>query len=207
MDARPHPNLAGILLVLALGGCVSGPFEATPPQRRAAELYPAAQERHQVVAAVDALAGAERAKRQFGAPLPKADILAVNIIITNRGDRPVRIGPKNVLLEGGGIVADRVPLNTVTHAILDHQGRHTRAFAKEVRSYLEEQAFRELVLAPGRSYRGTMFFTTARRKDPPPPYLFGSSEGRYTVRVMAVTPRTGRTIEFVPFPVAVPEDA
>jgi hypothetical protein len=154
-----------LLLGVALGltGCTT-PFEVVRLPKRDAEVYPASQSLERVAVAVDAIARKHRAANYFGAPLPEAGVLPVNITISNHGDQPVQVHPADLLLNYAGQVVDPLPLAKVAQRIRRLHGGVEEQTAREIDRYLEQVSFGDRIVGTGETYQGVVFFDTRRQE-------------------------------------------
>lgn len=150
-----------LMLVVGFGlaGCASTrPDLAAMPQRDA-DLYPWARKQAGVVVAVDQIVDPERMQRYFGADLLEHAVLPVNVIVSNRSDRRITVGPADVLLVQDREVIDPLPLAQVAQVAARASGDDDAA---EYAGDLAEVALRQQTLAPNQSYQGVLFFPYAR---------------------------------------------
>lgn len=166
MAARPPAPLLAPLVVLVLlaagAGCASYELVALPV--RDADVYPTAHERAGVAVAVDAIDDPRRAARYFGADLVESGILPVLVVVSNHGERRVEVSPADLLLFEGRDVVDPLPLEHVLRVPKQRAFLLRDETAARLEAFYGGLAFRDVVLAPGESYQGVLFFDAPREE-------------------------------------------
>jgi hypothetical protein len=153
----------GLIVVVAmvLAGCASDRYEVVRPPERAADVYPHAHAHHAVAVAAEAIARERRSRLYFGAPLAEQGVLPVRVLVTNHGDQPVRVDPKDVLLARRGAALDPLPVELVARAVERARGDVAAETAREIRAYLGEVVLKAGAVAPGQTGGGVLFFQVA----------------------------------------------
>jgi len=200
--ASPRRTAALIAaLVVSGAGCAS--YDLVHLPQRKADLYPHADQNRDVWVAVDAITQARRAQRFFGANLPEQGIHPIEIVVTNHGRERVRVGPADVFLVRGGAVIDPIPLGEVTEVVTDRLGIVTAGTRERIGRFLEDLSFREIVIGPGQSYHGVMFFDVAALEPGPVSRFFRVArlypEPSYYLTAAVTDLDRGRRIGFGPF--------
>ncbi len=194
-----------LFFIVVLTAC-SKPHLFVPIPMRDADLYPQSQTKEGVAVAVDELTYPQRVKQYFGADLIRAEVLPINIIVSNHGQARFVIKPSDVLLMQGKEVIDPAPVTTVEAAVLDEYGRMSQETAKKVDAYFCKMTLQETVVAPNENYQGIIFLKTERRKEDPVAndaqsfnmeQLF--REGKLKVRIAVTDVETRERIHFGPF--------
>lgn len=195
-----------LLFFIAVLTACSKPHLFVPIPMRDADLYPQSQTKGGVAVAVDELTRPQRIKQYFGADLIRAEVLPINIIVSNHGQARFVIKPSDVLLMQGKEVIDPVPVTTVEAAVLDEYGRMSQETAKKVDAYFGKVTLQETVVAPHENYQGIIFLKTERRKEDSGAndaqsfsmeQLF--REGKLKVRIAVTDLETSERIHFGPF--------
>ncbi len=150
------------LALLTAAGCTS--FEVVRPPAREADLYPNADVERDIVIAIDEINEPRRVRSYFGVNLLEQGILPVQVVVSNRSRRRMSLKPSDVLVLRGRQVVDPLPIQRVT-AIPKRRGLWvTGDTGEEIDRFYEQMAFREVILAPGESYRGMLFFEAERER-------------------------------------------
>ena len=184
-------------IAVALLGCAGSQTAVQPPQYEA-DLYPLAQTRDGVTVAIDQIRSPQRAERYFGADLLKEGILPVQVVVSNHGKQRLAVKSLDVLASRGEQVIDALPLEALLAAVAGQHRAH-------VRSSLEGTMFKTAVLAPGETYRGTVFFSAPPAKGTAERFLALLSQNPESgpkVRVGLTNPDTNERLLFGPFPLA-----
>lgn len=195
-----------LLFLLGLTACSSS-YRVVQLPLRDADLYPRAQTKGGVTIAVDEITEPQRVKSYFGADLLRADILPVNIIVSNHGDRRYLINPADVLLLKGSSVIDPVPAEIVAATAKAQHGHMTEIAVKQINAFFSDLSLKETVLAPQDRYQGVLFFKTGDR-DRRMRYRSDERfftvlklfrEGSFKAYVAVTDVETGERIHFGPF--------
>ncbi|MDJ0847286.1 MAG: hypothetical protein QNK04_02790 [Myxococcota bacterium] len=153
-----------LLLCLLLCACASYDVVELPP--RQADLYPFAEEERGIWMAIDDISKPKRARKYFGADLADHGIHPVELIVSNRSEEGISVGPADVLMLRGREVIDPLPIQSIASLVKDRGGIVTGATAEQLDLFLNRLAFRETVLEPGQSYHGIIFFDVAEDTGP-----------------------------------------
>ncbi len=196
---RTWISLACGVSLLALVACAS--FEVIRPPARDADLYPNAEQHSGVVVAVDVISDPGRVQRYFDAALLDKGILPIQVVVSNRSARRIRVRPSDVLLLRGTRVVDPVPIEQVIERT---QGHHlvTSETAEHLDAFFREVSFRDALVGPGGSYQGILFFPAVPKARGGSRYfrivsLF--SQPTLRLRVVATDRDTHERIHFGPF--------
>jgi len=184
-------------VAVALLGCAASQ-PAVQPLPYEADLYPLAQTRDGVTVAIDEIRSPQRAERYFGADLLKEGLLPVHVVVSNHGKQRLAVKSLDVLASHGKEVIDALPLEALLAAVAGQHRAH-------VRSSLEGTIFKAAVLAPGETYRGTVFFSAPPAKGAADRFLALLSpnpESGRKVRVGLTNLDTNERLLFGPFPLA-----
>lgn len=149
-----------LALMLGLAGCAGPRLDVAPMPQRDADLYPWAVEKAGVVVAVDEIVDPDRMQQYFGVNLLEHAILPVNVVVSNRSDRRVTIGPGDVLLVQDREVIDPLPIARVAHIAEGAGGDET-----DMSEHLAALVLQETTLAANQSYQGVLFFPYERVED------------------------------------------
>ncbi len=199
------------LLVLVLFSLVglaacSTTYRVVQPPLRDADLYPRSQTKAGITIAVDEITDPERVKMYCGVDLTRADILPINVVVSNHGNGRCMIKPSDVLLLHGKDVIDPVPVERVAEIIEDDHGYMSPKNAQQVDDFFAGLALQETVLTPQDSCQGILFFKTAPRDnrwDRTDERIFTIvklfREGSLKVRVTVTDMESGERIHFGPF--------
>ena len=201
--------IAGLLLlaiVALLAGCAGPRLDVAPMPQRDADLYPWAERQAGIVVAVDEILEPARVKQYFGADLLAQGILPVSVIVSNRGDGRITVGPADVLLVQGREVIDPLPITQVVNVVEREGGIDGGA---DVEDHFARLALRQTALAPNESYQGVLFFPYARperardrdreRKGDLFSTIFRLFEGGLQMNVGVTDAETGERLHFGPF--------
>ncbi len=153
-----------LLLCLLVCGCASYDVVELPP--READLYPFAKEERGIWMAIDDISKPKRARKYFGADLANHGIHPVELIVSNRGEDGISVGPADVLMLKGREIIDPLPIERIASLVKERGGIVTDATAEQLDLFLSRLAFRETVLEPGQSYHGIIFFDVAEDTGP-----------------------------------------
>lgn len=188
-------------ITLALCACAANSFQVVEPPLRNAALYPLAQAHDGVTVAADEFTGARRSQSYFGADLPKAGILPVNITVSNQSGDAYRVGPSDVLLRRQTQVIDPLRTQAVAAIVEQTAGGFSDKVRSRIRNYLAGISFNATVVAPHQSYQGVLFFPVPRTGEEDEILrvysLFG--EGVLQMDVMVTNRDTRNTLRFGPF--------
>lgn len=146
-----------LFLLSAVAACGPAHYEVARLPERSADVYPEAQVRQSVAVAAEAIGGERRSELYFGAALPDRGVLPVQILVTNRSDRSLRLAPQDVLVTRHGKTLDPLPRELVARAIARGRGPVTDRMAQEIRAYLQEVALGTTVVAAGETESGVLF--------------------------------------------------
>lgn len=148
--------LAGFLALVALA-CAT-PVELVEPPARKADLFAGAMRSGSLVVAIDSVTETRRAERYFGADLRAHGLLPAQIIVTNLGDTAVEVDPADVLVQQGRNVIDPVPIAHVAALCKEVSGLTDGDEAEQIDAHFAKLAFESMMVAPGETVRGWMFF-------------------------------------------------
>ncbi len=203
--------IVSILLFSAvLAACVA-PHSFTPIPMRDADMYPDSQTKAGVAVAVDQMTYPQRAKQYFGVDLIKAQVLPINIIVSNHGQGRYVIKPSDVLLMHGKEVIDPVPMKIMAAAVNNVLGRMSQETASKVNAYFGKVMLKETVLAPRDNYQGIVFLKPNRPNADRSvsdeaafsmPQLV--QEGGFKIRIAVTDLETNERLHFGPFSVTAP---
>jgi hypothetical protein len=202
-----------IVLILTTAGCTgSALYRVVQVPEHAADLYPLSQSRGGITIAVDEIRNPARVQRHFGVDLTQEGILPVNVVVSNYGKQRVLVKPSDLLLYRGREVIDPLPIEMVAAAAKRLHGSLRSNTAEEVDRFFDMSTFREMVLAPGDSYRGVMFFAAPANPAKSDRDRFFTSlsvylEGGPRLRVGLTNVDTGERLIFGPFSLSLPANA
>jgi hypothetical protein len=120
-------------------------------------MYPKSEIKEGIAIAVDEVSYPQRVIQYFGMDLTKAEVLPINIIVSNHGQRYYRIRPSDILLMQGKDVIDPAPVELVQSTYHEEYGRMSGETAKMVNDYFGKVMLREVVVAPQTNYQGILF--------------------------------------------------
>lgn len=102
-----HQILKAIALAVLLVGCESYTVKDSPAVK--AEAMPYTQAEGPLLVGADPYVQPDKAKEVFGADLLAADVIALQIVVRNTGERPIRVETKNfrLSLPSGEVAAPR----------------------------------------------------------------------------------------------------
>jgi hypothetical protein len=195
-----------MLIVVGLAGCASSYQVVQFPQREA-DLYPLSQTRDGISVAIDEVTNPDRADRYFGTDLTRHGILPVAVVISNNGEHRIVLKPSDVLLHQGIQIIDPLPIETVVTLAKNQRWSLRSKTKKEVGAYFKELAFREMVIPPGETYQGVVFFPIKQPESNSDKFfsvlpLF--PESRLQMLVGARDLETAKRIHFGPFSLSLP---
>jgi hypothetical protein len=198
--------VAGGLVV----GCASSYRVVEVPQREA-DLYPLSQTRGGLSVAIDEITSSDRAARYFGVNLVDMGVVPLVVIISNNGTHRIDLKPSDVLLRQGTQIIDPLPLETVV-TMAKNQRRPLRSSTQKlVAGYFDGLAFKEMVLAPGETYQGVLFFPISQPQKKSPDSLFSAMSLFHESALQAVVGardlETGSRMHFGPFSLSIPQGA
>lgn len=194
--------------MLGLAGCAGPRLDVAPMPQRDADLYPWAVEKAGVVVAVDEIADPERMQQYFGVDLREHGVLPVNVIVSNRSDRPVTIGPADVLLVEDREVIDPLPIARVAR-IAEREGAVDGDDA-DLNDHFASLALETTTLEPNESYQGVLFFPRAHTEqaggDDPLRSILRLFGRELRMNIGVTDARTGERLHFGPFRLAAGKD-
>ena len=194
-------SLILIFSLLGLMAC-STPYRVVEIPLRDADLYPRAQKKAEITVAVDEITDPERVKRYFGADLIKAEILPINIVVSNHGEGRYIIKPSDVLLLEGKEVVDPVPVETVAEIAIEEHGLAPTKTAQQINAFFSNLALKETVLTRQESYQGILFFKTTKRDTWKEGHDFMIMklfrEGSFKIYIVVTNIETGERVHFGP---------
>lgn len=152
-----------MLMAAGLAGC-SSTYQVVQVPQRDADLYPLSQTRQGVSVAIDEITSSDRAASYFGADLVQVGIIPLVVVISNNGAHRIDVKPADVLLTRGTQIIDPLRLETVVEMAKKRHGSVSSTTQKSVAEYFEKLAFSEMVLPPGATYQGVMFFPLPRKE-------------------------------------------
>jgi hypothetical protein len=195
-----------MLIAVALAGCAT-PYEVVQFPQREADLYPLSQTRDGVSVAIDQITSPDRVARYFGANLAQAGILPLAVVVSNNGQHRIDVKPSDVLLHRGTQIIDPLPVETVAAMAKNQHWFLSSKTQKEVGKYFDELAFQEMVLSPGETYQGVMFFPIPRQERTSDRFftvLALFRDGAMQVLVGARDLETSHRMHFGPFGLSLP---
>lgn len=148
--------LVGFLAVVFQSACAS--YELVQLPVREADLYPLAESKAGLTVAIDQMSDSQRVRRHFGADLVDKGILPIQVIVSNHGDHRMRIRPSDVLMLRGKGVIDPLPIEKVTEFPKSEGLWVTEETEEQIDEYFTELAFKEMIVPPGETVRGVLFF-------------------------------------------------
>lgn len=154
-------SLVALLVLFVAGGAGCASYELVALPVRDADVYPTAHERGGLAVAVDAIDDPRRVERYFGTDLTEAGVLPVLVIVSNHGERRVEVSPADLLLFEGRDVVDPLPLEHVLRIPEERAFLLREETAADLEAFYRGLAFRDVVVAPGESYQGVLFFDAA----------------------------------------------
>jgi hypothetical protein len=207
MSSVRIPMLIAVGLVV---GCASSYRVVEVPQREA-DLYPLSQTRGGLSVAIDEITSSDRAARYFGVNLIEVGVVPLVVIISNNGTHRIDLKPSDVLLRQGTQIIDPLPVETVV-TIAKNRHRPLRSSTQKlVAGYFDGVAFKEMVLAPGETYQGVLFFPIAQSQKKNPDSLFSAMSLFHESGLQAVVGardlETGSRMHFGPFSLSIPQDS
>jgi hypothetical protein len=195
-----------MLIAVGLAGCASS-YRVVQFPHREADLYPLSQTRGGISVAIDEVMDPERARRYFGTDLTRHAILPVAVVISNNGERRIALKPSDVLLHQGMQVIDPLPIEAVVTLAKNQRWFLGSKTGKELVAYFDELTFKEMVLTPGETYQGVMFFPL-KQQERDSDRLFSVlplfPESGLKVLVGARDVETGSRLHFGPFSLSLP---
>lgn len=196
-----------VLMAAGLAGC-SSTYQVVQVPQRDADLYPLSQTRQGVSVAIDEITSPDRAASYFGADLVQVGIIPLVVVISNNGPHRIDVKPADVLLTRGTQIIDPLLLETVIAMAKKQHGSIRPATQKSVAEYFEGLAFSEMILPPGATYQGVMFFPIPRKEVSSDSMfsamtLFRDSGMRILVGARDLD--TGDRVHFGPFSVSSPQ--
>ncbi len=197
-------NRIALLFAAGLAGC-SSTYQVVQVPERAADLYPLSETRQGVSVAVDEITSPDRAASYFGADLVRVGIVPLVVVISNNGAHRIDVKPADILLTRGTQIIDPIRLETVVAMAKKEHGPISPATQKSLAQYFEGVAFSEMVLLPGATYQGVMFFPIPRQTVAPDSMFSAMAlfhESGMWIQVGARDLDTGSRVRFGPFSVA-----
>lgn len=146
----------GFLALVLQSACTS--YELVQLPVRDADLYPSAESKAGLAVAIDQMSDSGRVRRHFGADLLDKGILPIQLIVSNHGDHRVKIRPSDVLMLRGRGVIDPLPIEKVTEFPKSEGLWVTDETEEQIDEYFTELAFKEMIVPPGETVRGVLFF-------------------------------------------------
>jgi hypothetical protein len=197
-----------VLLPIAVGlaGC-SSTYQVVQVPQREADLYPLSETRQGVSVAVDEITSSDRAASYFGADLLRVGIVPLVVVISNNGAHRIDVKPADILLTRGMQIIDPLRLEAVVATAKKQHGPVSSTTQKSLARYFEGLAFSEMVLPPGGTYQGVMFFPLPRQTVAPDSMFSAMTlfhESGMWIQVGARDLDTGRRVRFGPFSVSSP---
>jgi hypothetical protein len=196
-----------MLMAAGLAGC-SSTYQVVQVPQRDADLYPVSQTRQGVSVAIDEITSSDRAASYFGADLVQVGIIPLVVVISNNGAHRIDVKPEDVLLSRGTQIIDPLRLETVVATAQKRHGFMSSSTQKSLAEYFEGQAFSEMILPPGATYQGVMFFPIPR-KEPSSDSMFSAMtlfrDSGMRILVGARDLDTGNRVHFGPFSVSSPQ--
>jgi hypothetical protein len=196
-----------MLMAAGLAGCSSTYRVVQVPQREA-DLYPLSQTHQGVSVAIDEITSSDRAASYFGADLVQVGIIPLVVVISNNGADRIDVKPADVLLSRGTQIIDPLRLETVVSVAEKRHGSVRSTTQKSVAEYFEGLAFTEMVLPPGATYQGVMFFPIPRKQVSSDSMFSAMTLFRDSGMWLLVGAReldTGARVHFGPFSVSSPQ--
>ena len=193
-----------VLITAALAGC-SSTYQVVQVPQRDADLYPLSQTRAGISVAIDEITSPDRAASYFGANLVQVGIIPLVVVISNNGTHRIDVKPADVLLSKGTQIIDPLPLETVVAIAKQQHGSLRTTTQKSVDDYFEGLAFSEMILPPGATYQGVMFFPIPRQQVSSDSMFSAMTLFRESGMQILVGSRdldTGNRVRFGPFSVA-----
>jgi hypothetical protein len=197
-----------MLTAAGLAGC-SSTYRVVQVPQRDADLYPLSQTREGVSVAIDEITSSDRAASYFGADLVQVGIIPLVVVISNNGAHRIDVKPADVMLSRGTQIIDPLRLETVVAMAKKQHGALGATTQKSVAEYFEGLAFSEMVLPPGATYQGVMFFPIPRKKVSSDSMFSAMTLFRDSGMWILVGARdldTGSRVHFGPFSVASPQN-
>ena len=148
--------LPGVLALVLQLSCAS--YELVQLPVRDAALYPFAESKAGLAVAIDQMYDSERARKYFGVDLIDKGILPIQLIVSNHGNRRVTIRPADVLMLQGRGVIDPLPIEKVTEFPKSEGLWITDKAGEQIDAYFAELALKEMIVPPGETVRGVLFF-------------------------------------------------
>jgi hypothetical protein len=196
-----------MLMAAGLAGC-SSTYQVVQVPQRDADLYPLSQTRQGVSVAIDEITSSDRAASYFGADLVQVGVIPLVVVISNNGTHRIDVKPADVLLTRGTQIIDPLRLETVVAMAKKQHGFVRATTQKSVAEYFEGVAFNEMVLPPGATYQGVMFFPIPRKEASSDSLFMAMTLFRESGMWILVGARdldTGNRVHFGPFAVSSPK--
>jgi hypothetical protein len=197
-----------MLAAAGLAGC-SSTYRVVQIPQRDADLYPLSQTRQGVSVAIDEITSSDRAASYFGADLVQVGIIPLVVVISNNGTHRIDVKPGDVMLSRATQIIDPLRLEAVVAMARKQHGAIAAATQKSVTEYFEGLAFSEMVLPPGATYQGVMFFPIPRKKVSSDSMFSAMTLFRDSGMWIVVGARdldTGNRVHFGPFSVSSPQN-
>ena len=149
------------LLLVCLGlvsqlACTS--YELVQLPVRDADLYPYSETKAGIVVAIDQMSDSRRVSRYFGTDLLSKGILPVQVIVSNHGAHRVMTRPSDLLMLRGREVIDPLAIEKVREITKSKGVWVTDETAEQIDDYFTDLAFKEMLVLPGETVRGVLFF-------------------------------------------------
>ena len=149
--------LVSLLLVFQLA-CSPNSYEIVQIPMRDADLYPDSETKAGLVVAIDQISNSQRVLRYFGTNLDEKGILPIQVIVSNHGKQRVTIQPSDVLMLRGRAVVDPLPTEKVREIPKSEASWMEEETADQIDDYFAELAFKEMIVRPGETVHGVLFF-------------------------------------------------